>query len=70
VNFLDDIICIYVFRVAVKMISCKFPENELRIMQECDSPFIVKLLETFFFYSAKVGTVYGIVMEYYEVFLN
>ena len=49
------------------MIACKYPENELRIMQECDSRFVVKLLETFFDYTAKAGTVYGIVMEYCQV---
>ena len=49
------------------MIANKYPENELQLMQECDSHYVIKLLESFSIYTPKLGTIYGIVMDNYEV---
>ncbi len=45
----------------------KYPEEELKIMKTSESPFLVKLLDNFSFKTPYLGSVYGIVMDYFEV---
>ena len=53
--------------MAVKLSVNKYPEKELEIMKKCDNQFVVKLLNSFAIHGTPLGSVYGIVMDYYEV---
>ena len=57
-------------RVAIKLSQDRFPQDELEIMKKCDSQFVIKLLDSFSVDGTLMGTIYGIVMDYYEVRIN
>ena len=57
-------------RVAIKLSQDRFPQDELKIMKKYDSQFVIKLLDSFSIEIPYYGSLYGIVMDYYEVRIN